>query len=100
MLKVILKNQAEFEDFLNRYHTMLLDILHYGTAEPEDLEPLKFSEVMDFLESNSLILQNGERVHIHIEIESVNVNQILIFEKMEDLSEEDKVYVRFFLQKL
>lgn len=98
MLKVILQNQGEFEDFLNGYHTMLLNILHYGTAKAEDLKPLKFSEVMDFLESNSLSLQAGERVNIRINIEAVNVNRILIFEKIEDLSEEGKVYVRFFSQ--
>lgn len=100
MLKVALNNQGELEDFLSSYHELLLQILQQRAANIEDLEILNLAEIMDFLESNGLALQNGERVHIRIQIEVANVNQILIFEKIEDLSKDDKVCVHFFLQKL
>ncbi|WP_167628599.1 hypothetical protein [Listeria valentina] len=100
MLKVIIQNQGQLEDFLNGYHTKLLDILRQRAAKIEELEPLMFHEVLEFLESNGLSLQNGESLGIPIKIEVANIHQILIFEKIEDLSDKDQVYVRFFLQKL
>ncbi|EUJ33128.1 hypothetical protein MFLO_04275 [Listeria floridensis FSL S10-1187] len=99
MKKIILTNRDYLEEYLVNYDRTCLHVLRQGAADPGELEVLTLSDLKDWLEDNTITLDEGSSMDITISIPVANLNDKLVFRPLEE-SDENEIYVVFELVTL